>query len=167
SPDDAGFTKIGGGTLVLGNAANDYIGVTTVSGGTLSVNTLADGGVVSGIGAAGNDASNLILRDGGQLQYTGGTTSIDRGFTVAAGQGRIDVADAASTLTISGPVVGVGGTTFAKDGAGTLVLTGTNTDFNGDTIVSAGTLRAGSAQAFGPGLRYMNVQTGAELDLGG
>src|SRR3546814_3397771 len=34
SPDDAGFTKAGAGTLTLTNGGNDYVGVTTVSGGT-------------------------------------------------------------------------------------------------------------------------------------
>src|SRR5690606_39862857 len=32
SPDDAGLTKTGGGTLVLSNAANNYLGVTRISG---------------------------------------------------------------------------------------------------------------------------------------
>src|SRR5690606_32602825 len=59
SPDDAGLTKTGSGTLILSNAANDYIGVTTVTGGTLSVNTLADGEAASGIGAASSSSANL------------------------------------------------------------------------------------------------------------
>src|SRR5690606_39425162 len=81
SPDDAGLTKTGWGTLVLSNAANDYIGVTTVTGSgatgssTLSVNTLANGGIASGIGAATSDSSNLVLSSGGRLQYTGGTVN--------------------------------------------------------------------------------------------
>src|SRR5690606_28191610 len=55
---------------------------------------------------------------------------------------------------------------FLKDGAGTLVLSGTNT-MTADTVVTAGTLRAGSERAFGFGGRYMTVNTGATLDLGG
>src|SRR3546814_18670386 len=42
SPDDAGFTKAGAGTLTLTNGGNDYVGVTTVSGGPLAVDTLID-----------------------------------------------------------------------------------------------------------------------------
>src|SRR3546814_20049353 len=54
SPDDAGLTKTGWGTLVLSNASNDYVGITTITGSgaggasTLSVKTLANGGQVSG-----------------------------------------------------------------------------------------------------------------------
>ena len=164
SPDDAGFTKTGAGTLTLANAANDYVGVTTVAGGTLAVNTLADGGVTSGIGAASNASANLVLTTGGQLRYTGGSVVTDRGFTLESGTGRIDVAQAATTLTINGVATGAG--TFVKDGAGTLILGGTNS-YTGDTVINAGVLRAGSSRAFGLGGRYMTVNTGATLDLGG
>lgn len=164
SPDDAGFTKAGAGTLILANTANDYVGVTTVAGGTLAVSTLADGDIASGIGAAGNASANLVLTTGGQLRYTGGTVATNRGFTLESATGRIDVAQAATTLTISGVAAGAG--TFIKDGAGTLVLSGTNS-YTGDTVINAGVLRAGSTRAFGPGGRYMTVNTGATLDLGG
>ena len=170
SPDDAGLTKTGWGTLVLSNAANDYVGITTITGGggsqnsTLSVNTLSNGGVVSGIGAATNASTNLVMSDGGRLQYTGGTVAIDRGFTLASGNGGINVAQAGTTLTVSGVAAGAG--TFVKDGDGTLVLGGANS-YTGDTVINAGILRAGSAQAFGPGGRYMTVNSGGTLDLGG
>ncbi|ARS26810.1 autotransporter-associated beta strand repeat-containing protein [Sphingomonas sp. KC8] len=164
SPDDAGFAKTGEGTLTLANAANDYVGVTTVARGTLAVNTLTNGGFASGIGAADNTSANLVLTTGGRLRYTGGTVATDRGFTLANGLGRIDVEQAATTLTISGVATGTG--TFIKDGAGTLILSGTNT-YTGDTTVTAGILRAGSARAFGPGGRNMIVNAGATLDLGG
>src|SRR5690606_32987179 len=102
SPDDAGFTKTGTGTLTLTNASNDYVGVTTIAGGTLAVTTLADGSSPSSIGAASNDSSNLVLQSGGELEYLGGTTSTDRGFTLGTGGGAIDVAQGATTLTMSG-----------------------------------------------------------------
>lgn len=164
SADDAGLSKTGAGTLTLANAANDYIGVTTVAGGTLSIGTLADGGTTSGIGAATSGSANLVLRDDGRLQYSGGTVGIDRGFTLESGNGWIDVAQAGTTLTIGGTAVGTG--RLVKDGAGTLVLTGTNA-YTGDTIVYGGTLRAGSAAAFGPPDNYMTVNSGATLELGG
>jgi fibronectin-binding autotransporter adhesin len=170
SPDDAGLTKTGWGTLVLSNAANDYVGVTTITqtpgagSSSLSVGTLSDGGVASGIGAASSDSANLVMSNGARLQYTGGTVAIDRGFTLAAGQGGIDVANAGTTLTIGGVATGAG--SFFKDGAGTLILSGTNS-YAGDTTVNAGILRAGSARAFGAGGRFMTVNSGATLDLGG
>ncbi|VVO51812.1 autotransporter-associated beta strand repeat-containing protein [Pseudomonas fluorescens] len=168
SADGATFTKTGAGTLRLGNAGNDYTGITTVSGGTLAVNTLANGGLVSGIGASGNASGNLIL-NGGTLDYLGGTSSTDRGFTVgtpgAGGSvGAIGVSNAATTLTISGTAVGDDG--FRKDGAGTLVLSGNNT-YSGGTSVTAGTLRAGSTQAFGSTSNNLSVASGATADLNG
>ncbi|WP_052071784.1 autotransporter-associated beta strand repeat-containing protein [Sphingopyxis sp. MWB1] len=164
SPDDAGFTKAGAGTLTLAHAANDYIGATAITGGTLAVNVLGDGGSASGIGAASSASSNLILRDGGQLRYLGATTSSDRGFTLANGQGQIDVAAAGTTLTLSGVATGAG--SLVKNGEGRLILSGAN-DFTGDTIINAGVLQAGSANAFGPLRRYMTINSGATLDLGG
>jgi fibronectin-binding autotransporter adhesin len=166
SPDDAGLTKTGAGTLVLSNAANDYVGVTRAegAGSTLSVNTLANGGFASGIGKSSSDSENLVLSAGGGLQYTGGTAATDRGFTLEGAGGRIDVEQAATTLTVSGIAAGAGGLT--KEGAGTLVLSGTNT-YTGNTVVDGGTLRAGSAQAFGPGSAFMTVNGGGRLELGG
>ncbi|PWL18378.1 autotransporter outer membrane beta-barrel domain-containing protein [Falsochrobactrum shanghaiense] len=162
SPDDAGFTKLGAGKLTLANGNNDYIGVTTVSAGTLSINTLTDGGTASGIGAAGSDPANIVLA-GGTLEYTGADASSDRSFTLQAGGG-IGVADAAATLTMSGAAIGAGG--LRKEGEGTLVLAGMNS-YTGETTVRSGTLRAGSADAFGRQTDWIAVNTGATLDLGG
>ncbi|ALF30788.1 MULTISPECIES: adhesin autotransporter BmaC [Brucella] len=162
SPDDAGFEKKGAGTLTFLNGSNDHIGATTVSGGTLAVSTLADGGQVSSLGKSGSDATNLILA-GGALNYLGSTTSSDRSFTLGAGNGSIGVANAGTTLSMSGTAVGTGGLT--KLGDGTLILSGTNT-YTGNTAVNAGVLRAGSAQAFGPS-GLMTVGNGASLELGG
>ncbi|HEY4201336.1 MAG TPA: autotransporter-associated beta strand repeat-containing protein [Devosiaceae bacterium] len=175
SPDNAGLSKTGLGTLVLSNAANDYVGATTITGtgsttasSTLEVNKLANGGAASGIGAASKDSGNLVLSMGGRLRYTGGTVTIDRGFTLGAGSagGRIDVAEAGTTLTIGGIVVGTGA--FTKEGAGTLILCGNNTR-TGATTVAAGILRACNSQSFGaPGTAgSMTVNAGALLDLEG
>ncbi|KAF1707528.1 hypothetical protein CSC71_12975 [Pseudoxanthomonas sangjuensis] len=172
SPDDAGLTKAGGGTLTLANDTNDYTGVTTVTGGLLSVDTLTNGGMASGIGAASADSGNLVL-DGGGLQYTGATTSTNRGVTLGgnASFGIVDVSNAATTLTVSGTVAGAAGVNrrLIKNGAGTLVLSGTNT-YTGGSTVNAGTLRAGSTQAFGtPGNSFATMElantVGATLDL--
>jgi fibronectin-binding autotransporter adhesin len=168
STDGANFTKSGAGTLTLSNAGNDYTGRTTVSGGTLEVTTLANGGLVSSIGASSNASGNLVL-NGGTLMYSGGTASTDRGFTVgnlAAGgsSGGIGVSNAATTLTVSGTAAGDDG--LRKEGAGTLVLSGTNT-YSGGTTVNAGTLRAGSTAAFGSTANNLSVATGATVDLNG
>ncbi|WP_261370115.1 beta strand repeat-containing protein, partial [Lysobacter antibioticus] len=165
SPDAANFTKSGAGTLTLSNDSNDFTGITTVSGGLLSVDTLANGGAASGIGAAGGASANLVLAGGG-LQYTGGTVGTNRGFTVGAGNGTVDVSNAATTLTVSGAAVGAG--RLAKNGDGTLVLSGTNTYAGGNTV-NRGILRAGSTQAFGAANGPMTLANtaGVLLDLEG
>ncbi|MDG4879059.1 autotransporter-associated beta strand repeat-containing protein, partial [Mesorhizobium sp. WSM4935] len=170
SPDGSGFTKAGAGTLTLSNAANNYTGATSITGGVLSVNTLANGGTASGIGASSNASTNLTMSGGGTLQYTaiGATTSTDRGFALGSGGGGFDVSDAGTTLTVSGTGIGASGSgALIKNGAGTLVLGGTNT-FTGGVTVNAGTLTAGSTQAFGgTSAGTATVASGATLDLNG
>ncbi|WP_447042673.1 autotransporter-associated beta strand repeat-containing protein [Vreelandella sp. H-I2] len=165
--EDASLTKYGSGTLALTNAANDYTGQTLITSGTLSVGTLADGGQASGIGASSSDASNLQLQSGGMLQYTGATTSSDRGFLLSQGNGGFDVSDAATNLTLSG--VGTGPGTLIKEGAGTLTLAGKN-QYSTGTQINAGTLRAGTSEVFGTAgsfLGYMEIGAAGTLDLNG
>lgn len=145
SPDAANFLKSGPGTLTLANPANAFTGIVTVTGGLLGATTLANGGQASSIGAGGSGSANLVLNGGG-LQYTGATTSTNRGFTLGASGGIVDVTAAPTTLTDSGIVAGGGRLT--KNGAGTLVLTGVNT-YTGGNTVNAGILRAGAANVLG------------------
>ncbi len=169
SPDDAGFTKTGDGVLRLTNATNDFTGPVTVSDGELSVATIGNGGQASSLGAGSSDSASLVLQSGGSLQYTGGSTTTDRGFTLAGGAGHVDVAQGATELTVDGTVIGAGN--LIKDGDGTLILGGTNT-YTGGTTVTAGTLRAASDQAFGgqangAGAGQLTVGAGATADLDG
>ena len=160
SPDGANLIKTGAGTLTLGNANNSYTGTTTVSGGTLAVSTLANGGSNSNIGASSSDSSNLVLQGGGELEYLGGTVATDRGFTLGAGGGGVDVVQGGTTLTAGGIVAGAG--TLTKNGPGTLLLSGINT-FTGGGFVNSGVLQAGSTQAFGTG--GWTIASGSTLDL--
>ncbi|WP_333679962.1 autotransporter-associated beta strand repeat-containing protein [Dyella sp.] len=164
SPDNSDFTKTGAGTLTLANAANNYVGATNIAGGELGVTTLANGGLASGIGASSNASSNLVLSGGGALQYTGATSSTDRGFTLSSGNGGFDIANAATDLNVSGTAIGPG--QLVKSGAGTLTLSGTNT-FTGGITVNAGVLQAGSTSAFGntTSTNSATIATGATLDL--
>ncbi|MGK6353839.1 autotransporter-associated beta strand repeat-containing protein [Sphingomonas sp. DT-207] len=160
SPDAAGLTKIGDGTLTLTNAGSDYTGITTISDGTLAISSIGNGGGASTLGASSAASTNLVLQTGGELEYTGGTASTNRGFTLGTGGGAIDVSQGSTTLTVSGVAAGTG--TLSKNGAGTLILSGVNT-YSGGTIVDAGILRAGSTQAFGTGT--MTVNAGGTLDV--
>jgi len=131
--------QAGSGTTIL-TGGNTYTGTTTISAGTLSVNTLANGGVTSSIGSSSNDAANLVF-DGGTLKYTGSTVSTDRNFTINSGKvGTIEVTN--NTLTISGAAAATSGG-LTKAGASTLILTGTNL-YTGTTTVSAGVLQLGN-----------------------
>jgi autotransporter-associated beta strand protein len=110
-----GLTKSGSGTLTILTPTNDYAGVTYIGGGIVNVTNLANGGSASAIGAAGAASGNLIL-DGGDLQYAGPTVSINRGATLNAGGGTVEVTTAASTLTLSGVIAGTTGSALTKLG---------------------------------------------------
>jgi len=160
-----GLTKAGAGTLAL-SGANTYTGATTISAGTLSVSSLANGGLASNIGQSTNAAANLVF-DGGTLQYTGGSVSTDRNFTINTGKtATIDVSTAATNLTISGASTATNGA-LTKIGAGTLILSGANA-YSGATNINAGTLSldsAGSTTARLTSTSTINVNSGGTLLL--
>ena len=133
------LSQTGTGTTTLGSVVNSYTGVTTLTAGTLSVADLENGGVNSGIGASTNVAANLVF-NGGALAYSGGTTTIDRLFTLnAATAGTINVTNAATTFILQGATGTVTTGALTKAGPGALTLTGANT-YTGNTTVSGGTL---------------------------
>lgn len=149
------INKTGIGTLVL-SATNTFTGNVNISAGTLSVGATAN---------LGNVANDVIISNGGTLAVTGTTTFANgRDFKIA-GLSTIDIASA-TTTTLQG-IVGNGASagTLVKAGGGILLLSGTNT-YTGATNVDAGTLRAGSAGAFGASTVF-SVLSGATLDLNG
>ena len=125
SGDTGVLEKVGAGTLVLTNTANDYTGGTTVSAGTLEIASDSVLGATSG----------GVTLNGGTLATTANMSSA-RAVSLGASNGTVDTA-AATTLTLSGVMSGSGSLT--KAGAGVLTVTGTNT-YTGGTTVSAGTL---------------------------
>lgn len=144
-----GFTKSGVGTLTVATL-NDCTNVVQINGGVISVGTLANGGVASGIGAGTNSAGALVLNGGG-LQYSGGNVTINRMLTVNAPGGVIDVTNSASTLTINGGGWLVNGT-LTKRGPGTLQFTGYSGSTAGaatDFVVEQGTLSFNSNYDWG------------------
>ena len=115
----ANLTKAGSSTLSL-EAENTYTGPTAVSAGTLIANTLANGGSASSIGASSPSAANWVLGPA-TFRYTGPATTINRGYTLAAGNSpiRAAVLRLDNDLTIEGQCSLTSGA-FLKTGPGTL-----------------------------------------------
>lgn len=146
-----GLTKTNSGTLTI-TTANDYTGITTLAGGVLSVASLPDGGAAGSIGAAAAVPANLVF-NGGTLRVTGGNDSTDRGATLQAGGGTMEVQSASTVLTLSGTVVGPG--PLVKAGPGRLDMNAANS-YSGGTTVNAGDVRLVNLDGFGSGPITLN-----------
>ena len=167
------FGKSGSGALTLTSTTNNYTGPTLITGGTLTITSVANAGVVSTLGAATADPGNLLL-NGGALRYLGSGHSTNRGFTIGLGGGTFD-ADGAGALAITGAMAASGSgariialtggntgdntlgaaifdnggvTSLAKYGSGKWVLTGGNT-YSGITNLTSGTLQIGNGGVTG------------------
>lgn len=156
-----GLTKSGNGTLTI-STTNTFTGPVTVTGGTLAVGSLADGGFPSSIGAGSTAASNFVL-NGGALALSGEQTNTNRSMTLGASGGTLSVPTSKS-LQISGQITGGGSLT--KTGAGTLTLASAN-NFTGGTFISEGKVFLPSDTAnvsgLGSGLVTLN---GGTLSMG-
>jgi fibronectin-binding autotransporter adhesin len=133
------LTKTGAGTLTLSNTNSTYSGTLTVQSGTLKIDTANN---ASSNGELGNSANSVILGGSGTtgtLEYTGGTASSSKTFTMATGgTGAFQIDTAATNLTLSGVINGGGG--LLKTGGGTLILSGATNTYTGPTTINAGTL---------------------------
>lgn len=144
----SGINKNGNGLLIL-SANNTFTGGLQINDGTVSISTVADGGLNSNLGASSNAASNLIFNGGG-LRYTGATGSTDRSFTINAGKtATIEVTSASAKLTISGNTTATSGA-LTKTGAGTLSLPGAMLN-TGMTSIQGGILDVGDVSTLGTG----------------
>ncbi|EIP97409.1 autotransporter-associated beta strand repeat protein [Opitutaceae bacterium TAV1] len=129
-----------GGELVFAGA-NTYSGGTTILAGAIRISSDANLGAASG---------GLIL-DGGTLR-TATDLATARATTLGAGGGVFDALS--GTLTHTGVIGGSG--LLAKQGAGTLVLSGANT-WTGGTAINGGTVQVagnGNLGAAGGGLSF-------------
>jgi hypothetical protein len=181
----AGLTMAGGGTLAL-NAANTYGGNTTITSGTLAINNanaISSGELIITGGSLNNTSGGAItLATNNAQSWNGdftfvGTNDLNLGTGgVTLGAAR-SVTVAAGNLTVGGNIAG---TAFGltKEGAGTLVLSGSNA-YTGTTTINAGTLRISGgnaisnsgvvslANAAGVGFEVISSETISSLRGGG
>jgi fibronectin-binding autotransporter adhesin len=169
------FTKSGAGNLTLTptwltgsgttwvTGTNTFSGDTLVSGGTLTLgnaNALF-GSTFDTSGAGTLSFGSLTAATFGGLKNSGTVTLTNSGSAIA-----LSVGGTNASSTFAGRLTGLGGLT--KVGSGTLTLTGTASDYSGNTAVSAGTLLLSNTAAI-PGIvtagRY-SVAANATLATG-
>ncbi|WP_164985750.1 autotransporter-associated beta strand repeat-containing protein [Bosea sp. Tri-44] len=165
-PNQVNLAVVGAGQTMQFWDGTDLTGNGTVDGGS----GIWNGGNANWTGAPGHAGINAPwLGSVGVFQGTAGavtvpgTQSFDTlqfnsdGYVLTGGSLGLGVTGGGTINTASGVTVSIGsaivdgvGTSLTKVGAGTLILTGTNT-YSGGTTIGGGTLRAGSASAIGVG----------------
>ena len=154
----AGFrlTKAGVGALTL-SGTNTFTGGTTLSAGTLNINStqalgtvagtfIITGGTIDNTSGAALATLNYPQNWNGNFIFTG-TNNLNLGTGAVTMNAARTVTVTANTLTVGGVISGAG-FRLTKAGAGVLTLSGTNT-FTGGATLSAGTLNINNTQALG------------------
>jgi len=143
-----------GSILVFGSGESRLTNVDDMPGLSVAEIELAGGYSISG------DAITLTGSAGVGIDNQSGTNSFNNPITLGAD---LTFTEDAGQLTLGGVVTG--SQSLTTNGAGTLVLGGTNS-YGGDTIVSAGTLQDGIANAL-PTTTTLTVNGTGAFDLGG
>ncbi|MDD5349041.1 MAG: autotransporter-associated beta strand repeat-containing protein [Chthoniobacteraceae bacterium] len=180
-----GLTKSGTSTLVLGNAANDYQGGTTMNGATSILQLNADGALGAGTltlnaGTIRSDANSRTIANalgtiGGNITF-GSTTAGNTGalnFTNATAAALAASTATTRTFTVNSDTTfanGFAGTAtnasaasgFTKAGTATMIMGGDST-YTGLTTVSAGTLQVGDGDSGSIASTSGTVAAGATL----
>ena len=159
------LTKVGGGTLTL-RGTNTYAGGTTVSAGSLVLDHLSTGTVLSDSGAVTINGGNLQLNDStetvGAVTLTSGAIFISTsGNTLTGTSYTFNIGNGLSLFIaaiLSGPEA-----TLTKLGAGTLILMSTNT-YTGITTILDGTLSV--TGTLGSGTYSNNITNSGTLSIG-
>ena len=159
-----GLTKIGLGTLTL-SASSTFTGDTIVNSGTLAIShSLALQNSAFNTSGAGNLALSITNPTFGGLKgSTALATAINSGYgsasslTINSGIG--------VTNTYSGKIAnGASGMTLTKNGAGTQILSGSNS-YTGTTTVNSGNLSISGVGTLGATSAALTINGGI-LDLG-
>lgn len=146
------------GSVTVNNSSTAYS--LTGAGKITGTTTLAKSGTSTLTVATANDNS-------GATTISGGTVVVADGGALGSGAVVNNAAlqlDNASALTFNNAVSGTGGLT--KTSAGTATVGGVNT-YDGNTTISAGTLKLGAGSPIPNGAGKGNVSVTGTLDLGG
>jgi autotransporter-associated beta strand protein len=163
------WSKVGAGTLTLSSGNNSFTGITTITGGTLSVGTIGAITVNSDLGAYGSaGAAGLVLNGAGAtLKYTGSSAATTRGFTGTATP-TFDVATLNQTLTLGASSLAATTLTVnSSGGGGTLALGALTISASGATLTpNTGNLTVASATGATFNLTLSGSDVGAGTVVG-
>jgi len=162
--------------LTTNATADNAIGIKAVSKTDVTISAALNTAAATGIpvsilaaqGAAGNIAlgTSTITANGGTVtldDVTNGTGNITSTGNISQGSnGGLVLNTAGTSGSLSGIISG-SGSGVIKNGSGLVTLSGVNT-YTGATTISAGTLKAGNASAFGVGSA---VTDNATMDMAG
>lgn len=157
------ITKTGAGTVTL-TGTNTFTGGLSINEGTIRIS----GG--AGVGAApASFVSDMVVINGGTLEYTGTgvTSSSNRGFSLGSGVGTISVTGSGA-YQIGAAISDYAGQAgvLRKTGAGTLYLNpDTSNTFSGGTTVVSGTLQFGATGSLGTGMVTLGSSGGGSATL--
>ena len=161
------------GTTVVLDTANSYNGPTTVqNSGTLQLgaNNVLPTSPQTAMTVNTSSVFDMASFSDGVASLAGDSTATVKN-SVAGGTSTLTVNPASGSTTFDGVIAGTnsgaqGDIALLKTGAGTLVLTGTNT-FSGSTTVSGGTLTAAGSSGSALGsTSSITVNSGGTLLLG-
>jgi autotransporter-associated beta strand protein len=139
-----------GGTTVAAGAELDIQGGIAVGAEALTLNstgTTGAGALLNVVGA-NTFGGAVTFNTSSTIGSTAGTLTLSNANAVAIGNNQTATFAGAGNTTVSGIVSGAGTSNVVKNGAGTLILSGTNT-YNGATTINTGTLQIGNAGASG------------------
>lgn len=184
--DTLSLVKTGSGKLILGNN-NAFNDTALLRQGTLQIE---NAGALGTSTFTINDAnttpsmdtsfllgvSGLTFARGFTVSSQGATTTLGGNFTSGTGtfSGAIALnkdisltAAGSSTITFSGQLAAGSGTqTITKEGSGTVVLSNTANNYNGSTIIAAGTLQLGAANVLPNGTAVSMTGANTTFNLG-
>jgi fibronectin-binding autotransporter adhesin len=145
----ASLTKTGVGTLTL-NAQNSYTGATIIKDGKVVINNAAALGTNSQIELNANAALSVSLQLEPNEQPS--TVTLDKNITLKGASGSQAILNATGANVILEGTLSNDGITqvgIIKEGAGTLELSGVNTNYKGKTTIKQGNLAISEAENLG------------------